>query len=161
MRLYERDALIERISALAAAAERGDGALVVVSGEAGVGKSALVRAALPDAVYGYCEPLEHSSVRSARSAILPPGCGPGATSTTTPSGWETGSCAPSARPQRRVVVEDAHWIDTASADTVRFVARRIGGSPGLLVVVTRNDPAGDSLLSGVLGQLEPAPRCTG
>ena len=152
MRLYERDALIERISALAAAAERGDGALVVVSGEAGVGKSALVRAALPDAVYGYCEPLSTPRpLGPFRDLAARLWAGRHVDDDPIRLGDRLlRAFGPSAA---AVVVEDAHWIDTASADTVRFVARRIGGSPGLLVVVTRNDPAGDSLLSGVLGQL--------
>jgi DNA-binding CsgD family transcriptional regulator len=42
-----------------------------------------------------------------------------------------------------VAVEDAHWLDRASADTLAFVARRIESDPVLLLVAARDGyPAG-------------------
>jgi DNA-binding CsgD family transcriptional regulator len=38
-----------------------------------------------------------------------------------------------------IVVEDAHWIDDASADFLKFVARRIARYPALLVVSYRDE----------------------
>ncbi len=38
-----------------------------------------------------------------------------------------------------VVVEDAHWADDASADFLKFVARRIARYPLLLAVTYRDD----------------------
>jgi predicted ATPase len=150
--LLERDELIARLRGAAGNAWAGNGAVVLVSGEAGAGKTALVRAGTDDAVWGYCEPL----------------------TTPRPLGpfrdierdlWTiTGRSEPLAvadrllrhldGPGRPLVVEDAHWIDTSSAEVLRFVGRRIGQTHGLIVVIARYDPA--SALRATLGDLADA-----
>jgi hypothetical protein len=42
-----------------------------------------------------------------------------------------------------VVVEDAHWADDASLDIVRYLARRVGGLPAMLVVSYREEELAD------------------
>ena len=59
-------------------------------------------------------------------------------------GWRT--------PGPPLVVEDAHWIDSASADVLRFLGRRIAGTGGLLVVTARDELAADDPCA-VLGDL--------
>jgi hypothetical protein len=56
----------------------------------------------------------------------------------------------------RLVVEDAHWIDDASADVLRFLGRRVAASGGLVVVTERDELAADHPLRRVLGDLGAA-----
>jgi DNA-binding CsgD family transcriptional regulator len=56
------------------------------------------------------------------------------------------------------VGEDAHWADGASLELLRFLARRIGDLPVLLVVTYRDDEVGPGHpLRLVLGDLATAP----
>jgi hypothetical protein len=41
-----------------------------------------------------------------------------------------------------LVVEDAHWADAATLDLLRYLARRLGAAPVLLVVTYRDDQLG-------------------
>ncbi|WP_344311582.1 ATP-binding protein [Fodinicola feengrottensis] len=156
MTLVERDVLVERLGAVSAAARRGAGSLVAVAGEAGVGKTSLVREFFgsEQAVWGFCEPLstprplgpfqdiarqiwpaeQDFDVDDMRERLL---------------AWVRRTPTP-------LVVEDAHWIDDASADVLRFIGRRIDTSAGLLVVTYRDEVDGDHPLRRVLGDLASA-----
>ena len=53
-----------------------------------------------------------------------------------------------------LVVEDAHWADSATLDVLRYVGRRVHDLPAVLVVTYRDDELGrDHPLRGVLGGL--------
>lgn len=41
-----------------------------------------------------------------------------------------------------VVIEDVHWADDATLDLLRFVGRRISGTPALMLVTWRDDEVG-------------------
>ena len=58
------------------------------------------------------------------------------------------------RTPRVLVVEDLHWADEATTDLVRFLARRIGTLP-LLMIVSYRDTV--PTLSPVLGDLVSTP----
>jgi DNA-binding CsgD family transcriptional regulator len=55
---------------------------------------------------------------------------------------------------RMVVVEDAHWVDDATLDLLKFVGRRIRRLPVLLLITYRDDEVGPShQLHHLLGEL--------
>ena len=148
-----RDALVGSLRAQADAARAGSGRVVVVVGEAGAGKTVLVRDSFPDAVWGHCEPLTPprplgpfrdiavqliSSLPVRRNALAERLLVLLASSSPV---W---------------VVEDAHWLDTASADVLRFLGRRISTTHGLLVVVCRDEQPAEGAVHVVLGDLPEA-----
>ena len=155
MPLLERDAQLDVLHAEEGSARAGHGRVVVVSGEAGGGKSALVRAAFPSAVRGYCEPLATprplGPFRDLAGRLFPDRALP-------PDPIAVGDLLLSAMatPGPALVIEDAHWIDSASCDVVRFLGRRIGETCGLLVVVVRSGAAAGGAISAVLGDLASA-----
>src|SRR6478735_4899041 len=57
-----------------------------------------------------------------------------------------------------LVLEDVHWADEATLDMLRFLGRRLVGLPLLVVATYRDDETGaSSRLTGVLGDLATAP----
>ncbi|MFC5178809.1 ATP-binding protein [Nocardioides taihuensis] len=149
MGLLERGPQLAALAEYAADARRGDGRLVLVSGESGVGKSALLEELErreADAVWawGTCDGL-----------FTPRPLGPLLDIAATLGGGlrttirdqrpreeifqallsDLAACTPYAA----LVVEDAHWADEATLDLLRFVARRIRRAPVLLVVTYRDD----------------------
>jgi DNA-binding CsgD family transcriptional regulator len=137
--------LLERHTQLAelAAAERdaasGRGSLVLVTGEAGIGKTELVRqfaeGSQAQVWWGMCDELltprplgpfrdmfggaEHAAQGEFLDAIL--------------------SELDGAPQPAVVVVEDAHWADRATLDAIRFLGRRIGRRRALLIATYRDD----------------------
>ncbi len=141
--LVERDGLVDRL--------RGArGRFVAVVGEAGAGKTALVQAALADAAWGWCEPLATprplGPFRDIARALWP-----GEPELGVPELRERLLDTPAP-----LVVEDAHWVDEASADVLRFLGRRVAASGGLVVVTARDELAADHPLRRVLGDLGAA-----
>ena len=149
MGLLEREPQLAALAEYAADARRGDGRLVLVSGESGVGKSALLEELErreADAVWawGACDGL-----------FTPRPLGPLLDIAATLGGGlratirdqrpreeifqallsDLAACTPYAA----LVVEDAHWADEATLDLLRFVARRIRRAPVLLLVTYRDD----------------------
>ncbi|GAB3855719.1 helix-turn-helix transcriptional regulator [Dactylosporangium cerinum] len=165
--LLERDPLLDDLAgALAAAATAGR--VVLVAGEAGIGKSALVRrfserhATRARFLFGACDPL-----------LTPRALGPLHDVGRRTGGTLAGLLAAggpreqlfaalldelerSDRPPV-VVVEDAHWADEATLDLLVFLGRRIAQTKALLVVTYRDDELPvDHPLRTVIGLL-PAP----
>jgi DNA-binding SARP family transcriptional activator/tetratricopeptide (TPR) repeat protein len=143
--LVERDVqLQELLTAVGSAVEEGRGIVVLISGEAGSGKSALVRGFLdllsPDitVVVGGCDDLlaprslgpfrdmaeKHAELASALSSDRLDEALPGL--------LHVFAAHPSA-----VVVEDVHWADDATLDAIRYLARRVPGIPGALLLTFR------------------------
>lgn len=156
MRIVERDGLVGRLRAAVQAARAGDGRMILVSGEAGAGKTAVVREVVADvpALWGFCEPLGTprplGPFRDIGRQLSPP---PGALDVVAIGERmldevRTGDLV--------LVVEDAHWIDAASADLLRFVGRRIGSSGGTLLLTFRDELDADHPLRSVLGDLATA-----
>src|SRR3954452_20921986 len=103
MPLVERESLVERLHAA-----RG---LVAVAGEAGAGKTSLVRAAVAGAAWGFCEPLATPRPLGPFLDIarrIWPGSGPVGV-----AALREGLLDRLRREPVPLVVEDAHWIDAA------------------------------------------------
>ena len=152
MKLLERQRSLAELTQFAAEARDGEGRLVLISGDAGIGKSALVeqlRRELPTArwSWGACDGL-----------FTPRPLGPLFDLADQLGGELAGLCrAGGAREQlfgallRQisepgtldvVVIEDAHWADEATIDLLRFLGRRLRDRTALLIVTYRDEGAG-------------------
>ena len=160
MELLERDeALAELHRQFEQSATAGR--LVVVSGEAGIGKTALVSRFLAECVptpvvlWGGCDPLH-----------TPRPLGPIRDAARTAGGALAGLLAEGAprelvfesvldslcqRPRRVLVVEDVHWADEASLDLLVWLGRRLDATSGLIVITYRHDDPAARAISRVLG----------
>jgi DNA-binding CsgD family transcriptional regulator/tetratricopeptide (TPR) repeat protein len=164
MDLLERASQLEELSGVLAATAAG-GRVVLLAGEAGIGKSALVkgfaerRSADARFLVGACDPL-----------LTPRALGPlhdiarqtgGRLAELLASGGQREAVFAAfldqlAQPPRRqvVVVEDAHWADEATLDLLVFLGRRLEGTSAMLIVTYRDDEVGaDHPLRGVLAAL--------
>src|SRR4029453_11166593 len=166
MDLLERAWLLDELDGVLAATATG-GRVVLVAGEAGIGKSALVRrfterrSADAQVLLGACDPL-----------LTPRALGPLHDIARQTGGRLAGLLASGGpreavfaafldeldqgRRPRVVVVEDAHWADEATLDLLVFLGRRLEGSRALLIVTYRDDElAVDHPLRAVVGRLAP------
>ncbi len=165
--LLERgDELAALLAALAGVAAEGRGRLVLVRGEAGAGKTSLVRRFLEDqkvgeVLWGACDTLFTPRPLApfldiARSAG-------GELERLTQGDAQPYEVAGAllarlegTRPSV-VIVEDVHWADEATLDVLRIVTRRIGTVPALVVASYRNDELDRRHpLRTLLGELAPA-----
>jgi AAA ATPase domain len=152
MTLLEREPLLARLRELLDETRRGHGRVALVSGEAGIGKTALVRAfcaeaADADVLWGSCD------------AVLPARpFAPLVDIAELVDGELRAALEEAERNRvfdsfltlvrethrlRLVVLEDLHWADDATLDLVRVVGRRLHGVPVLVVGTYRSDEVGD------------------
>ena len=169
MQLLEREPLLNQLEEHLRQAADGHGRVVLVGGEAGVGKTALVDE--------FCRRVAGAAtaLRTSCDALSTPGpLGPvrdlapalglqidrlGLDGESRESLFRAVLAAFAARPGTTLLIgEDAHWSDGASLDLVRFLGRRIGELRALFVVTYRNDEIGPNHpLRLVLGDLTTAP----
>jgi len=149
MRLLERELPLASLAGYAREARQGDGRLVLVAGEAGVGKSALLeqfQLDLPDArwSWGACDGL-----------FTPRPLGPLFDLAGRLGGELLDLCHAGAGRDELfrallnqvsepgtldvVVVEDVHWADEATVDLLAFLGRRIRDAEVLLLVTYRDE----------------------
>lgn len=164
--LLEREALLSELERYAQAAFRaGSGAALFVGGEAGAGKSALVReftasrVAGADVLYGACDAM------SAPRPLGPVADFAGMLGEEFRSLVRSGEQRQqiferllddlrASRNGRVIVLEDLHWSDDATLDLLRFVARRIAACRAVLLCTYRDDEIGAlHPLRRVLGEL--------
>ena len=164
MRLLEREHPIDVLQTRAERAAAGRGAVVLLVGEAGIGKTALLRAfaervSMP-VLWGMCDPLSTPRPLGPLRDVAG-GLGP-----TVSAGLRDAAAQheifavvlDALRETPRVlVVEDLHWADEATTDLVRFLARRIDALPLLMVVSCRDTVGADPALSPVVGDLVATP----
>jgi DNA-binding CsgD family transcriptional regulator/tetratricopeptide (TPR) repeat protein len=147
MKLLEREAQLRDLHAALERAGQGRGTTVLVSGEAGIGKTWLLRAFAAQVagtarvLVGSCEDLLtprplgafRDMARAAGGALA--GLGDDRDAFIDALLGEMGF---SQRPAV-LIVEDVHWADDASLDIVRYLARRIERLPAMLVVSYRDE----------------------
>src|ERR1700722_17844006 len=149
MILLERDPALASLRQYAHEASQGEGRLVLIAGEAGVGKSVLVerfQRDLPDAFWswGACDGL---STPRPLAPLFDLALDLGGTLEDLCRG----------RPERAevlaallrqvtiderldvIVIEDVHWADEATLDLLRFLTRRIQSAQVLVIATYRDD----------------------
>jgi len=160
--LLEREHFLTALAGYADEALLGQGRVVLVAGEAGVGKTALLEAFERQLggtwAWGACDGLStprplaplHDVARALGGELL------AAVRAGAPREelFDQFLNALDAQPLTAVVVEDLHWADEATLDLVRHVARRMTSARALLLLTYRDDGLGeDPLLRGVLADL--------
>jgi DNA-binding CsgD family transcriptional regulator len=150
MKLLERDQDLARLEAAFAAAQDGHGRIVLVSGEAGIGKTSFVgcfargHEGRAKVLTGYCDPLSTPSplgpIHDVAGRLAP---GLPALLARTP-----GTALISAEILLAVetsdvpfvlIIEDIHWADDPTLDLIKSLGRRLESRSLLLVLTFRDD----------------------
>ena len=160
--LVERDEALATLRRSLDEVAAGTGRIVLIRGEAGIGKTSLVKAfmeACPsdlDVLWGACDGV---STPQPYGPFEDMADGLGAEFRTLLDGnaargelgrWLLKWMA--AGPTRVVAIEDIHWADQATLDLLAFLARRIESLPVLLLLTHRDGegaPSVDRILGGV------------
>lgn len=166
--LLEREEQLDVLASVLDSAADGRGGVVLVAGEAGIGKTSLIRAftaraadrarilhgacddlvtrrtlgAVRDAFAGHCPAVERILADGTRDDLL------------------VGVLAELAGPAHPtvLVIEDVHWADDATLDVLRYAGRRIDTTTAMLVLSYRDDEIGrDHPAQRLLGGLGGAP----
>ena len=145
--------------------------MVLVGGEAGIGKSALVRRFCEDAarsarvLVGGCDPMQ--TPRPLGPLLdMAPGLGPAFEVLLDDDGARDRVFArvlEACRTRATVAVfEDVHWADDATLDLLRFLGRRLGDTRALVIATYRRDELRSHRhpLKAVLGDLATTPAVT-
>ena len=143
--LLERDAALAALRDAVREAAAGRGSVVMVTGEAGIGKTSLVRAfaettpgrVLTSACDDLMAPRTLGPLRDAATGTD----GPLAASLSGPVDGVFGALMEelAAEPPTVLVVEDVHWADDATLDVLGYAARRIESVSAVLVLTFRDD----------------------
>src|SRR5579884_948055 len=165
--LLERDAELEALRRVAERLPAGRGGFVFVAGEAGIGKTSLLRALrgdLPDGVafhLGACEPLSVPVPLAPLRELSEAAAGADLAELDSTDRIvlaralldALGHSAPVV-----AVVEDAHWADPTTLDVLRLMPRRVEERPIAFVVTYRDDElAANPPLQSLLGDLATNP----
>lgn len=148
--LLGRSAVLAELDALARRAARGAGRVVLLRGEAGVGKTAVISQFTGElscsmrVLTGWCDPL---ATPRPLGPLLDAAAGLGdAQSAGLVAAVDAGDTGALYRRLLAIlrdghswvwVIEDAHWADSATLDLLRFLARRIKSLSLLLVLSYR------------------------
>src|SRR5215468_6744635 len=164
MELLERTAFLQTLAEYAGEAQRGNGRLVLLSGESGIGKTVLLEGfqqQMPGSrwLWGGCDGLLTPRPLGPLFDIGAQLDGEFAARCRSEAPRErlfTGFLAEIGPPARFTVavIEDVHWPDEATIDLLSFLGRRLGRMPALLLATYRDDElAVDHPLRVVLGDL--------
>ena len=155
---------------LTATVSSGQGRIVLVAGEAGIGKTALLRRFCADldgsarVLWARCEPL--FTPRPLGPILELAGQLAGEVAARVGDGGRPYDVAAAllrelAGAPSVVVFEDVHWADEATLDVIRLAGRRVADAPALLVLSYRADALDRSHpLRIVLGDLPGSDRVT-
>lgn len=165
MALLERAACLRDLKGYLREAGSGQGRLLFLGGEAGIGKTALVQHFCRDVsgtarvLQGACDPLTTPRPLGPLLDMLPQ-LGPECSRLLRSGGERTQifrACLEELRNGPHpalMVVEDVHWADEATLDLLRFLGRRVADAGTLLVATYRDDEVGSRHpLRVVLGDL--------
>jgi DNA-binding CsgD family transcriptional regulator len=167
MQLLERESVLAELDAALSDALRGEGRVALISGEAGIGKTALVGA------FGHTHGRRAHVLWGACDALFTPRpLGPmhdiaaqieGDLPTLLTAASDRGAIFLAAltelqRQPRIVVFEDIHWADESTLDLLRFLGRRIRLTSTLLLLTYRDDElTAAHPLRTLLGDLAASP----
>jgi DNA-binding CsgD family transcriptional regulator len=160
MELIERGAYLAALGEHLGSATAGHGRLVLVGGEAGVGKTSLVRAFTVEragkerVAWAACDGLFTPEPLAPLDELAPGLDRAG-------SRREVFSAVLEALGSRSTiaVLEDVHWADEATLDLLRYLGRRLDGTTTLMIATYRDDEVGPHHpLRIVLGDVESARR---
>lgn len=158
--VLERGEVLAALDAALADARRGEGRTVLLAGEAGLGKTTVLRAwtAAPGDVRileGACDDLVTSRTlgpfhdAAADASALRAALAAGGTDAV-----HDAVLAELSREVTVLVVEDVHWADEATLDVLAVAARRVARLPAVLVLSYRDDEVDPgSQLQRLLGAL--------
>ncbi len=168
--LIERDSELAAIDGPLARAAAGVGSVLLITGEAGVGKSSLTRAVAQVAgergarvLLAACDDLLTSRALGPINDLADRSTGALRAALANPADREGLLDALRSELTDRplpvlLVIEDAHWIDDATVDVLIWLTRRIESFPVLLVLTYRSDEVtGTHALMRVLGRLGGVP----
>lgn len=150
MHLFERQQQLERLNHCLQEARAGSGKVVLVAGEAGIGKSSLVERFASEhrrdvrTLWGACDALSTPRALApiheiaAQTLVL---AGRATHDDESLDGLFRALLEDLAQPERAsvVVLEDLHWADEATLDFLRFIGRRIQRTSAVFVVTYRDD----------------------
>ncbi|MBM6401397.1 ATP-binding protein [Phycicoccus sonneratiae] len=166
MTLREREEQLEVAARYLSEATAGQGRLVYVAGEAGIGKTSFVQRVLDDAggaargVVGQCDGSATPAPLGPLVDMLPDlpdgVWAPGVTRQEVFSRLVAALRDPPGRPPYLVVIEDAHWADEATLDLIRHVARRVHDCRALVMVTYRPEDVSANGLRLLLGDTAAA-----
>lgn len=162
--LLERESCLASLAAGLEAAAGGMGCTVLVSGEAGIGKTSL----LEHFVRGHA--TEHVLWGACEALFTPHPLGPlhdiarqsgGRLKTMLDDGTDRAGLFTAvldeliaAPAPALLILEDIHWADAATLDLIKFLGRRIHRAPALMILSYRDDELDSShLLRSILGHL--------
>ncbi len=161
--LLEREPYLERLAGLIEAPGGRVGRVVLIRGEAGIGKSSLVEAFRRRAIettrwyLGYCDDLR-TPQPFAPFWDLASGAPEVAEALRRESRQEVFEAVfgllDTPGPPGVIALEDTHWSDEATLDAIRYIGRRVTRTTGLLVLTYRTGEVGeDHPLRSVVGDL--------
>jgi predicted ATPase len=154
MELLEREAALVSLNGWLEECRRGRGHVVLVTGEAGAGKTALTQVfckSVPSSarpLIGACDPIGTPrplgpliDIASQLGGALCELVDRGASARELMTAFVDELAR---RRGRAVVIEDIHWADEGTLDLIRFLARRLNRIPALVVATLRDEglPAG-------------------
>jgi DNA-binding CsgD family transcriptional regulator/tetratricopeptide (TPR) repeat protein len=162
--MLERDAELAALAHAAREAADRHGSVVLVKGEAGIGKSSLVealRSHLPAGgrmLVGYCDDLATPRTLGPFRDLV--GSVGTELSRAVMDGSERDRVLTALRTELTwpdhptvLVIEDVHWADDATLDALRYLIRRIADLPAMLILTYRDDELNrEHPLHGLLGQ---------
>jgi DNA-binding CsgD family transcriptional regulator/tetratricopeptide (TPR) repeat protein len=169
-RLLERAAELHRLRSAVERAAAGRGVTVLVMGEPGIGKTSLLQTFVAGlrtqtrVLAGVCEDLLTPRALGALWDIARTRPGPLAAALADRANPDLLPAAVIDELARLpsptvLVIEDAHWADSATLDVLRHVARRISELPAVLILTYRDADVGvNHPLRGLLGGLAGAER---
>src|SRR5262245_39336527 len=165
MELLERGEFFDELEVILEAVAAGSGRIVLVSGEAGIGKTALVEGfaerhnTKAQVFWGACDALFTPRPLGPLYDIAPQTQGELHTLLEQQAPRTSIDSARLSELQKTkapsiTVVEDVHWADEATHDLLKFLGRRISRIKSMLIITYRDDEVGpDHPLRLVLGDL--------
>ncbi len=163
MELLERSTYLDTLAGYADDAANGNGRMVLIAGESGIGKTALIEAFQAQLLgarwlWGACDGLLTPrplgplfDIAAQAGGRLSDLCRDGASRDQLFEAFLAELDSPTALTV--AVIEDVHWADESTIDLLRYVGRRLSRMRAFVLVTYRDDEFGDDALTMLLGDL--------